>query len=300
MIYIIAGQTASGKTSLALEFAKLIGAHIINGDAFQVYRELDIGTAKPSKEQQSIVPHHLFDIINIDEQFSIFQYQTMARNLIEELTKKGIPIVIVGGSGLYIRSVLFDYQFIAYPEVDLSEFDGLSNQELHDYLKTIDEESARKIHANNRRRVLRALEIFRASGQTKSALEKAQQKDPYYPYLMVSLEMDRQDLQQRIVQRIQMMFQEGLKQELAELRQRYHDDAPGFRAIGYQELIAEPQLNDDDLIDLIAKHTMQYAKRQNTFFTHQFKRVRFNDKQSALTYLLDAHRRNNHDTHTAN
>jgi len=286
MIYIIGGQTASGKSDLALEFARRIGGHIINGDAFQVYRNLDIGTAKVSKEERLIVPHHLFDIIYIDENFSIFDYQTLARKKIDELIAKNIPIVIVGGSGLYIRSVLFDYRFSNDVAVDMSKFSSMTDVQVHYYLKTIDAESAEKIHVNNRRRVLRAIEIYLQTGSTKTYLENIQNKHPYYEYTMIMLDLEKEELDDKIKNRVIQMFKSGLKEELNNLLLKYEKNAPGFRAIGYKEIIEHPLLTDPQLIDLISKNTIHYAKRQKTFFKNQFEIKTFVDKSEALQYLL--------------
>lgn len=288
MIYIIAGQTASGKTKLALEFAKAVGGHIINGDAFQVYRKLDIGTAKPTVEEQSIVPHHLFDIVDINHPFSIYEYQSLVRAKIDELTTNQIPIVIVGGSGLYIRSVLFDYRFSDHIEVNMDAFSNKTPQELHAYLTQIDPKSAEKIHMNNVRRVLRAIEIYLQNGKAKSELEDEQDKRPYYQYLMVTLDKGRDYIEFKIEKRVRQMFEKGLKEELHELLKLYPKDSPGFKAIGYRELIENPMMDDEDLIRLISKNTRQYAKRQNTFFNNQFDVHKFNKDEQALQFLLNS------------
>ena len=288
MIYIIAGQTASGKTKLALKFAQLIGGEIINGDAFQVYKHLNIGTAKPTKEEFALVPHHLFDIVEINHPFNIYEYQILARKKIDQLLAKKVPIIIVGGSGLYIRSVLFDYRFSQSVTVDMSNYLKMSDRELHEELVKIDLESSKKIHPNNRRRVLRAIEIFLQNGVTKSQLEQSQNKQALYKYTMVTLERSREFIEYAIQQRVIDMFASGLRQELGQLLKSYPSDSPGFKAIGYKEIIDNFDEGDDFLIDLIAKNTRQYAKRQNTFFNNQFIVHRFDDTQSALAFLLQS------------
>lgn len=290
MIYIIGGQTASGKTGLALRFASLIGGEIINGDAFQVYRGLDIGTAKPTKEEQQIVHHHLFDIIDVDHKFSIFEYQKLAREKIDELLAKHIPVIIVGGSGLYIRSVLLDYQFTESKYVDMSSYEVLSNEVLHDELKKIDPESATKIHSNNRRRVLRAIEIYLQNGISKSELEKSQRKEPLYPYTLVTIELDSETLDANIKKRVQKMFELGLRNELKTMLEKYSETSPGFTAIGYKEIIENRDLDDEALIEMISLNTRQYAKRQKTFFNNQFAVHSFKDVESALNFLLQVHK----------
>lgn len=295
MIYIIAGQTASGKSNLALEFAKKIGGVILNGDAFQVYQRLDIGTAKPSLEERKIVPHYLFDIVAIDHAFSIFEYQKLARAKIDECIEKCVPVVIVGGSGLYIRSVLFDYRFSNNAPVDMHEFELKSNTELHEYLQKVDPESANKIHANNRRRVLRAIEIYRQTGMAKSTLENDQDKQPHYPYLMVGLTPSKEQLDSQINNRVKMMFNRGLKEEVMILEKAYDSTSPGFKAIGYKEIIANPSFTDEELIELIAKNTRQYAKRQMTFFKNQFTIQFFPTHDQALHFLMEKHKELNYE-----
>lgn len=295
MIYIIAGQTASGKSNLALEFAKKIGGVILNGDAFQVYQRLDIGTAKPSVEEQKIVPHYLFNIVTIDHTFSIFEYQKLARAKIDECIEKCIPVVIVGGSGLYIRSVLFDYRFTNNTSVDMRGFELKSNAELHEYLHNVDAESASKIHANNRRRVLRAIEIYLQTGTAKSTLENAQDKQPHYPYLMVGLNPSKEQLDMQINSRVKTMFNKGLKEEVMTLHKAYDSTSPGFKAIGYKEIIANPSLTDEELSELIAKNTRQYAKRQMTFFKNQFTIQFFPTHDQALHFLMEKHKELNYE-----
>lgn len=295
MIYIIAGQTASGKSNLALEFAKKIGGVILNGDAFQVYQRLDIGTAKPSLEERKIVPHYFFDIVAIDHAFSIFEYQKLARAKIDECIEKCTPVVIVGGSGLYIRSVLFDYRFSNNAPVDMHEYELKSNTELHEYLQKVDPESANKIHANNRRRVLRAIEIYRQTGMAKSTLENDQDKQPHYPYLMVGLTPSKEQLDSQINNRVKMMFNKGLKEEVMILEKAYDSTSPGFKAIGYKEIIANPSFTDEELIELIAKNTRQYAKRQMTFFKNQFTIQFFPTHDQALHFLMEKHKELNYE-----
>lgn len=289
MIYIIAGQTASGKTALALDFASRIGGQIINGDAFQVYRHLDIGTAKPNDEERALVPHHLYDIVDINESFSIYDYQKKAREKIDELTSKNIPAIIVGGSGLYIRSVLFDYTFSDDKAVDMTEYETMEINRLHDELKRIDPESAAIIHANNKRRVLRAIEIYLQTGRAKSQIEREQIKTPLYQYTMVAIEIDRDQLGTRIEERVRNMFALGLRAETEKLLKIYAPTDPGFRAIGYKEFVDNPHLDDESLITLIALNTRQYAKRQKTFFKNQFTMNTYSNHNDALNDLLRIH-----------
>jgi tRNA dimethylallyltransferase len=285
MIFVICGQTASGKSSLALEFAKKINGIIVNADAFQVYKELNIGTAKPSLDERKEVPHLLYDICSVKDNYDVKRYQDDARKVIDENSDK--PLVFVGGTGLYIRSTFFDYEFNESPKVDLSKFDSFTNEELHDYLAKIDKESAEKFHPNNRRRVLRAIEIYLSTGETKSNLEKKQQHHIIYDDIVfVAVELDSKVLNERINDRVDKMFQKGLQAEIAELLLQYPSNLQAFSAIGYKEIMQNQDLSEDELKDLIKLRTRQYAKRQKTFFKHQLPVTWFNSNEEALTYLL--------------
>lgn len=285
MIFVICGQTASGKTSLALEFAKKINGIIVNADAFQVYKELNIGTAKPSLEERKEVPHLLYDICSVKDNYDVKQYQEDARKVIDENSNK--PLVFVGGTGLYIRSTFFDYEFNESPKVDLSKFDAFTNEELHNYLATIDKESAEKFHPNNRRRVLRAIEIYLSTGETKSNLEKKQQHHIIYDDIVfVGVELDSKVLNKRINDRVDNMFEKGLQAEIAELLLQYPSNLQAFSAIGYKEIMQNEDLSEDELKNLIKLRTRQYAKRQKTFFKHQLPVTWFNNNEEALSYLM--------------
>lgn len=297
MIYIIGGQTASGKSSLALSFAKEIGGQIVNADAFQIYRKLDIGTAKPTLNEQSVVKHHLFDIVNIDEPFSIFEYQKVARSLINGLIKKNIPVIIVGGSALYIRSVLYDYKFSQNVEVDMEKYEQLTNEQLHDELNIVDKYSAKVIHPNNRRRVLRALQIYLSTGIAKSENEKKQSKEPIYPYVMVALKHSKEDLSDLIKQRVIVMFNNGFVHEANTLGKIYPLKSPGFKAIGYEDIITNNDKTDEELIQIISDKTIKYAKRQLTFFKNKFDITFVETKEQALELLKSKYGENTNEKH---
>lgn len=289
MIYVIGGTTASGKSDLAFAFAQETNAIIINGDAFAVYHELNIGTAKPNSEQLSTIDNFLFNHCSISEQFSIYDYQQAVRTIINKY-KGERPLVIVGGSGLYIRSVLYDYRFSEeVPRVDEAKYLEFSNIALHNKLKEIDSVSAKHIHPNNRKRVLRALAIAENTPLNKSENEAKQQKGPLFNNVVVCLDKPKELLNKRIYERTTAMFAKGLRAEVQTLMATYAHNLQALQAIGYKEIINNFTENDDFLIDLIAKNTIKYAKRQRTFFKHQFKSVWFNEQQAALAYLLMKH-----------
>ena len=178
MIIVIAGATGSGKSHLAVELAKRIDGEVINADAFQVYQELSIATAKPSMEMRKEVPHHLFDFVPLTEEYNVYRYQQDLRAVLKDVIARGKTPIIAGGTGLYIRAGLFDYDFSETDHPDMSEYDALSDEQLYQKLWEIDEESAKAIHPHNRVRVRRAIEIFLSSGRKKSEMLNEQKHEP--------------------------------------------------------------------------------------------------------------------------
>lgn len=272
MIYVITGPTNTGKDRIAIELAKRLGGEIINADAFHVYRQLKIGTNKPREEDFQGVKHHLFEIVGVDENYSIARYQKEARTIIDELLAKNIPIIMLGGSGLYIKAALYDYHFQEEPAVDMSPYEKLDNLSLHNALKTVDERAAMAIHFNNRRRVLRALQIYRAQGNKKSDIPINKDCDPIYETLFFGINFDRADLYLRIVYRVERMIAEGLFAEVKALIDEYGPHRQALLAIGYKESIAylQGKMTKEEAIDAIIINTRHYAKRQITFVRHQF------------------------------
>lgn len=287
MIYVVTGPTGTGKSSFAIKLALKVNGEIINGDAFQVYRKLNIGTAKPSKEQLAIVPHHLYDIANIDEDYTVKEYQRDARKKIEEILSRDKTPIICGGTGLYIRATLYDYEFSDLPRVDMKEYEALSNEELHALLEKVDSESAKKFHPNNRRRVLRALEIYLASGEAKSDLEAKQNHHLLYEVTMIGLKNDRETLYKQLDNRVDIMVKDGLFEEIDSLLTEYDPSSRAFQAIGYQQIISghkNNKTNEEIIID-IKKVTRNYAKRQLTFFNHQLPVKWFPSWKEALNFV---------------
>lgn len=271
MIIAVVGPTGSGKSALALLLARRLGGQIVNGDAFQVYKGLDIGTAKPSLAERAEITHHLYDFVSPSEDYNVNAYQTALRQAISELEKTGIPVILVGGTGLYIKAGLFDYRFEDEPPVDLSDLDKFDNQELYDYLGNIDPAEAAKLHPHNRRRVLRAIAIFRASGMKKSAIIESQDHKCLYDAIFVGLDIDRLTLYADINRRVDLMFERGLVEEVSGLVKKYGKQHHAFLAIGYKEVIEylEGVRSLPETIELVKKNSRNYAKRQFTFFRNQ-------------------------------
>lgn len=273
-VIVITGPTGVGKTKMSIELAKSLNTEIINGDAYQIYKTMNIGTAKPTLEERSNIPHHLMDFLNPLSSFSICDYQKLVREKISEFhTNNKIPI-IVGGSGLYIDSVLYDYRFTedARNLEDEKKYDEYSNESLHTLLKNLNPEAAKKIHPNNRKRVLRAIELSE-SGISND--DRNQKHNKMYDFLLIFLNDEREVLYQKINARVDEMVENGLLEEVQSL---YPDKLSyqAQKAIGYQEIFdyLDGNITLEEAINLIKQHTRNYAKRQMTWYRNH-KNVNF-------------------------
>ncbi len=282
-IIVIVGPTAVGKTKISIELAKKINGEIINGDAMQVYQGLDVITAKIKPFEMEGIPHHLFSFLPIKENYSVADYQKNLRNKIKEVqNRKKVPI-IVGGTGLYIKAALYDYQFNEQEDThqEIQEkYKNYTNQELYDYLKNIDVESALILHPNNRRRVLRAIEIYEQNGQTKSEMLKQQEHKLLYPCCFIGLTMDTELLNQRINQRVEEMFLDNVVEEI----QNNPTTSTASKAIGYQQIkdYIQHKISLDECKEQIKLRTRQYRKRQMTWLKHQFNVTWFDVNHNSL------------------
>lgn len=266
-VVIITGPTAVGKTKCSLSIAQLLKTEIINGDAYQVYKGMDIGTAKPSKEELSKIKHHLMDYLDPIEPFSVADYQKIVRTKIDEFKDKNIIPLIVGGSGLYLESVICNYTFDGKTRDHSFEdkYKDLSNEELHALLKDLDPVSYNDIHPNNRKRVLRALELALSNEQ-----KGTKKKEMLYDALVIVLNDDRNALYNRINSRVDQMLDEGLLEEV----KSFYPDKLGLTskaAIGYKELFDyfDGNCSFEEAIDKIKQYSRNYAKRQLTWFRNK-------------------------------
>lgn len=274
-ILVIIGPTAVGKTAIGVELARTLDGEIISGDSMQVYKHLDIGTAKVTNEEKRGIKHHLIDIIDIEDSFSVHDFQTHVRKCIQEIHSRGKLPIIVGGTGLYIKAALYDYQFdeIKHDTTFSEIYKDYNNEELYAHLVSIDEDSAKILHPNNRRRVLRAIEIYEKSGETKSEKLSKQEKKPIFDVYMVGLDCKREVLYERINRRVDAMMQEGLFEELSELQKRNVVSSwQSMQAIGYKEWFSyfSGASTIDEVVEKIKKNSRNYAKRQMTWFRNQF------------------------------
>lgn len=289
MIIVIAGPTCSGKSSLAIKLAQVLNAEIINGDAFQVYKYFDIGTAKPTLKERALVPHHLFDFVDPNTNFNVKDYQELARKTIADLENKKKNIVIVGGTGLYQKATLYDFSFDDEDNhADMSDLVSLTNEELYEELKKIDEESTKTIHVNNRKRVLRAIEIYRLHGKTKTSIIDSQEHKLLYDVMFIGLNVEREKLYNDINNRVDEMIKDGLVEEVTNLKTKYPASIHAFQAIGYKELLAylDHKLTLNEAIELIKKNSRNYAKRQMTYFKNQLPMKWFDNADKAYNYVI--------------
>ncbi|OPH47193.1 tRNA (adenosine(37)-N6)-dimethylallyltransferase MiaA [Paenibacillus ferrarius] len=276
-LLVLLGPTAVGKTKLSLEIAQQFGCEIISGDSMQVYRGMDIGTAKASEAEQKLVPHHLIDIHDPSYPFSAAEFQERVKDLIMDIHSRGKIPFIVGGTGLYIESVCYNYQFtdVSMDEAFRQEQEAfaLSNgdEALHQRLREIDPGSADRLHANDRRRVIRALEIYHVSGETMSTHLASQKKESPYELCIIGLTMDRALLYKRIEERIDAMMQEGLLEEVESLLAAgCPKQAISMQALGYKEIVSylEGDMSLEAAVTLLKRDTRRYAKRQLSWFRH--------------------------------
>ena len=267
MIIVVTGPTGVGKTKLSISLAKKYNAEVINGDSIQIYKGLDIGSAKVTKEEMDGVVHHLFDIRNVGEDYSIFDYQRDCRKKIEDITSRGKNVVIVGGTGLYIKSALFDYTLESDnkdSELD-NEYDGIDTNVLYDRLRSLDKDI--DIDRNNRRRVIRALNYYLTYNKSISS-NKSGNKLLYDDCVFIGLTTDREMLYDRINKRVDIMVENGLLDEV----RSFYEKGLKIDGIGYKELYGyfDGNLSLNEAIELVKRNSRRYAKRQYTFFNHQF------------------------------
>ena len=288
MIYIICGPTGSGKTSAAIKLADYLDCPIINGDAFQIYKGMDIGTAKIDKNHPAYKKHYLLDIVTPDNCYSVKDYQEAFRKAVDELNKQYKDIVVCGGTGLYIRASIYDYVFEEHEADDVSDLEQMSNEQLWELLNKLDIEACKTIHPNNRKRVIRAISIARTNSISKSKnIEMQEHKLIYDNVRVLLLNPDRTLLYENINKRVDEMFEKGLINEVKSLSKLYDLSKTARQAIGYKEVLEylDGNLSLDNCLELIKQRTRNYAKRQVTFFKHQFEAESFENPEELLKAL---------------
>ena len=268
-IIVIVGPTGVGKTKLSIELAKKIDAEIINGDSVSIYKKLNIGSAKPTKEEMENIPHHLLDIKDVTEDYSVYDYQKDARKVIEELKKKNKNIIIVGGTGLYIKAALYDYRF--ENEKEKHDYKDLTNEEILNKIKEYNVDT--DIHINNRKRLERLLSKLENNEEITNNKDKL-----LYHIKVIGLTTSREYLYERINNRVDKMIDNGLLDEIDSLKDYYKDSRILNSGIGYKEFYNYLFNNKslEETKEEIKQNSRRYAKRQYTFFNHQFNTNWFN------------------------
>ena len=259
-IIVITGPTGVGKTKMSIELAKKYNAEIINADSIQIYKELDIGSAKIKEEEKEGIKHHLFDIKEVTDDYSVYDYQIDCRSKIEEIKKRNKNVIIVGGTGLYIKAALYDYKFTLEDKNDINTYDDYSNDELYTLLLKKDPNTL--VHKNNRKRVIRELNRKDEKIKTDKLL---------YPALFIGLTTPRENLYKIINERVDKMINNGLLQETKKLYDRNIRSKAIMTGIGYKELYKyfDGEITLDEAIELIKRNSRRYAKRQYTWFNNQ-------------------------------
>ena len=274
-VIVICGPTASGKTALSIELAKRINGEIISADSMQIYKDMDIGTAKPTSEEMGDIKHYLIDCISPDVRYSVADFKKDAINAIEEIVSKGKRPIVVGGTGLYVDSLIYG---IDYNEVktDLNYRDYLEKvieEKGLDYLYNkaceIDPEAMNKISKNDKKRICRVLEIYKSTGKTKTQLEiESRQKESKYEFDVFAINMERSVLYERINKRVDIMINNGLIDEVKNLIGKYDEIPTAMQGLGYKEVVQyfDGIYSKEEMIDKIKMESRRYAKRQITWF----------------------------------
>lgn len=275
-VIVIGGPTASGKTSLSIELAKKINGEVVSSDSMQIYKDMTIGTAKPTLEEMDGIPHHLIDFVSPDIRYSVADFKKDAEKTIEDILARGKVPIVVGGTGLYIDSLVYG---IEYPDLELDEEyrrelmkkaeteEGLA--ELYEQAKKIDVEAIEKISSNDKKRITRILEVYKATGKTKTELEKISRINGVkYDYRVFAIDMDRQKLYDRINLRVDIMISQGLIDEVKNLVKKYSEFPTAMQGLGYKEVVEflKGDVTEQEMIEKIKQETRRYAKRQLTWF----------------------------------
>ena len=289
MTYVLLGPTGIGKTALAVEIAEYFNCPIISCDAYQIYKDMNIGTGKIMPNEKGFDRHYLINKITPEETYSVKEYQSDFREIYEKLIKENENVVIAGGTGLYIKAALYDYVFETY-EDDTSDLEKMSNEELYKLLTELDPESTKTIHENNRKRVIHAISVARSCDKTKSeGIDSQEHKLLYDNLRFIFINPDRELVYENINKRVEGMFKAGLVEEVKALLAKYNFSVTAKEAIGYKEVMSylDGELSLNDCIELVKKRSRNYAKRQVTFFKHQFKCETYNSIKEAKEAIIN-------------
>lgn len=279
-IIVITGPTGVGKTKMSIELAKRIDAEIINADSMQVYKDLNIGTAKITEKGKEGIPHHLFDIVEPTNMYTVYDYQKDARDIINDVLSRGKKVIIVGGTGLYIKALLYDYKFIK--EDKTYDFSKMSNEEILDKINSYNLDI--NLHINNRKRLERVLtKLYNNNMQTEKT------DTVLYDFVAIGLTTTRDNLYKIIDNRVDKMIEDGLIDEVEELYKKNIHSKAINTGIGYKELYKyfDKEISLDEAISLIKKNSRHYAKRQYTFFNNQMNIKWFNTNYNDFSLTVE-------------
>lgn len=298
-VIVICGPTASGKTALSIELAKRINGEVVSADSMQIYKDMDIGSAKVTKEEMQGIKHYLVDCVSPDERYSVANYKLDAKKAIEEILKKGKTPIVVGGTGLYIDALIYEieYQDVKINESYRKELESIKQNQglevLYERAIKIDPEAMKKISPNDSKRIMRVLEIYEATGKNKTEQEaESRLKEIPYNYKVFAITMDREKLYERINKRVDIMIENGLIEEVKELLKKYKEFPTAMQALGYKEVkeYLDGKLTKQEMIDKIKQESRRYAKRQLTWFRKNKQTIwidGLNDMQKNINIILE-------------
>ena len=274
-VIVICGPTASGKTSFSIELAKKINGEIVSCDSMQIYKDMTIGTAKPTKDEMQGIKHYLIDFVSPEERYSVADYKKAAIDAIHTIINKGKVPIVVGGTGLYVEALIYG---IEYPEIEtdleyrkkLEEIEKIEGLEkLYEMASKIDQEAIKKISPNDSKRICRILEIYHSTGKTKTELEiESRKKGPDFDFILLGINMEREKLYERINKRVDIMIENGLIEEVKKLLNKYKKFPTAMQGLGYKEVVQyiKGETTKEKMIEKIKMETRRYAKRQLTWF----------------------------------
>ena len=275
-VIVIGGPAASGKTSLGVDLAKRVNGEVISADSMQIYKDMTIGTAKPLPEEMEGIPHHLIDFVSPDERYSVADFKLDAEKKIDDILSRGKVPIIVGGTGLYIDTLIYG---IEYPEIEFDEDyrnqlmkdadteEGLAR--LYEEAKKIDSEAIEKISPKDKKRITRIIELYKATGKTKTELERISKINGVkYDYKVFAINMDREKLYERINLRVDLMIENGLVDEVKNIVNKYNKFPTAMQGLGYKEVVQflNEEITELEMVDKIKQESRRYAKRQLTWF----------------------------------
>ena len=298
-VIVICGPTASGKTALSIELAKKINGEIVSCDSMQIYKDMNIGTAKPTLQEMQGIRHYLLDFIEPNRRYSVAEYKKDAEKSIEKILSKGKIPIVVGGTGLYVDSLIYgiEYQDIKLDEEYRKELEQIANEKglevLYKKAKQIDEQAMQKISPNDKKRIIRVLEIYKATGKNKTQQEiESRKNEVKYDFKVFALNMDRDLLYERINKRVDIMIGEGLIDEVRSIIQKYNEFPTAMQGLGYKEVVEylKGKCSKEEMIEKIKMETRRYAKRQLTWFRKNRKTIwidGLNERESNIQFILN-------------